>query len=257
MPRIVREEMIKTDLSVLLVIFAQAVMATTPAPPSMDEILAMTKLSIKSGIAGAIAIVAGLLICFSGKRFFKAFLSIVGFAAGMLAGFTGMAYILPYTSFSDPNLVTWIVAVILGLIGATICLYAWKIGVYVGAGLGGYALMAYILSLGVGRKIESEIGRHAAIAIGVGAGVIAAIFLEDLAIIAASAITGAVSVAIGVDCYLNLGLRTLLYEMAIHRSFIVTVDGPIYYMLAGTCALAVLGAVVQLLAPSKGFGRGD
>jgi hypothetical protein len=218
--------------------------------------LEATQLNLTTGVIGGIAVVVGLLMCFSGKRFFKVFLSLVGFIAGVVGGLLAMAFVTPLMNFSNPDMVTWIVAGILGVVGALVCLYAWKIGVYLGAGLGGYSIMTYILSLKAGGVIENELGRHGAIAVGVGLAVIAAIFLEDIAIVIASAISGSLISMVGLDCYFNTGFRVQVWDIAIKQTTkMPDLSGHMYYMFAGTLALAVLGVVVQLLSPSKGFGR--
>ena len=249
-----------TLLSLLLMMANYAMGHNLPKPPSgLQDILDMTKLSLTSGLLGSILIYAGLLMCFVGKRFFKLFLSVVGMAGGSIIGFIIMAHVRDW-GVAIPNevTITYVVAGIMGLVVAAVCLYVWKIGVYVGAGLGGYALITYILSLQVGGIIENQIGRQGALVIGVALGLLAAMFLEDLAISIASSFAGALSTMYGLDCFLNTGFRAQIYDQAIKRTFIIpTMTGEMYMMFAGTLGLAVLGVVVQLLSSSsKGYGRG-
>lgn len=244
-------------VSVLLAASASAASVDLPPPPtSLDQVLELGQLTVTTGILGGILILVGLLLCFAGKRFFKLFLSLVGLAAGSVAGFIGMAFLNGLVTIPNALVVTYVVAGITGLVVAAACLYMWKIGVYVGAGLGGYSVVIYILSLKVGGLIENQIGRQAVLLIGVGLGVVAAMFLEDIAIAAASSMTGSLVAMYGVDYYANQGFRQQIYDQAVSRTVsLPTINTPLYFMFAGTIALAVCGMVVQLLNPSKGYGR--
>lgn len=244
-------------ISALLAASAKAAQLDLPAPPtSLEEILELGKLTVTTGILGGALILAGLLLCFAGKRFFKLFLSLVGLSAGAVAGFIGMAFLNGLVTIPNALTVTYIVACITGLVVAAACLYMWKLGVYVGAGLGGYSAVIYILSLKVGGLIENQIGRQAALLIGVGLGVIGAMFLEDIAIAVASSMIGSLTAIYGVDCYANQGFRQQLRDQAMSRKITLpTINTPLYFMFAATIALAVCGIVVQLLHPSKGYGR--
>ena len=145
---------------------------------------------------------------------------------------------------------------VMGVVGAALSLYMWKIGVYLGAGLGGFALTTFLLSTIPGGVIENYMSRQTIIVIGTGLAVVAAIFLEDLAIVAATSISGALSTTVGVDMFVGTGFYVQIRDMITHRtSTLEHFNTSMYYMFAGTIGLAVLGAVCQLLAPSKGFGR--
>lgn len=231
---------------------------TISMPQNVEQVYAMLHLGLKSGIIGGVLLVVGLLLCLSGKKFFKLFLSVVGFVAGATLGFIIMASAARNPLFTIPNqeIVTYVVAGILGVILAAVCLYLWKIGVYIGAGLGGFSLATFILSLKLGEYIEPQIGRQAILAIGAGLGVVAAILFEDMAIAVASSLAGSLMAMCGLDCYLQTGFWAQVYDQAIAKTFILPdPTSKMYYMFAGTICLAVLGIVVQLLAPSKGFGR--
>ncbi|PJF19316.1 50S ribosomal protein L27 [Paramicrosporidium saccamoebae] len=230
-----------------------------PPPPEIDTLVETAKLTLANGIASGIAIAMGILMCFSGKRFFKLFLGSVGFLAGGLLGLMGAEFVKPHVAAENLTMITWIAIVLLGVVVAALSMWMWKVGVYIGAGLGGYSLMTYILSLRAGGIIQNAIGRSAALVVGAGLAVVAAVFLEDIAIIAASAITGALLVVLGADFYLKIGFKEHLYNIAVGDRFALnkTYDPLMYWLLSGTAALAVLGAVVQLLVPSKGYGRGE
>lgn len=258
----IKSKMIQSLLLQLVLAFLLSflgVYAEIPAPPrGLNDILEMTRLTITSGLIGGVLIAVGLLLCFAGKRFFKVFLAIVGFATGAIIGFTAMGWIQDLMTIPNGDMVTYVVAGVLGLLLAAACMLMWKIGVYVGAGLGGYALMSYILGLRIGGLIENGIGRVAALLLGAGVGVITAMFLEDLAIAVASSMAGALGAVCGLDCFLNTGFRAQIYDQAIRRAFALPeAQSSMYFMYAGVAGLTILGIVVQLLvAPSKGFGRG-
>lgn len=227
-----------------------------PAPPTtVDEVTGLV-LNLETGVIGAILMAIGILLTFSGKRFFKVFLALVGFCVGALLACISISFFHTLFDFSHSSTVTYIIAIVCGLILAGVAVMMWKLGVYAAAGLGGYTLMVYILSLKVGGLIEGHISRDLALCLAVIAAVVAAMFLEDIIIAVASAAFGSVAAMSGLDCFLNTGFRAQIYDQAIGMSFkLPKLTGNIYYMFAGTGALAVCGVVVQLLNPSKGYGR--
>jgi hypothetical protein len=227
-------------------------------PPTLEEALSLAKINLTNGIIGGICIAVGLLLCFCGKRFFKLYLGLAGFIVGAVVAVNGLARFGGYLPAENTTTISWVIVIVLGLIAAGLSMWLWKIGVYASAGLGGYALMSFILSLKAGGVIENAMGRTGALVLGAGAAVIAAMFLEDIIIVIASSIIGSLTAIIGLDRFVQTGFTYQLFDtMMIMAVNIDQFHGPMYFMFAGTVALAVLGVVVQLLAPSKGFGRGD
>lgn len=222
----------------------------------MEQVYKLTQLSVESGFLGGIAIAVGLTLCFFGKRFFKPFLAMIGMACGAIVGFVGMSVASQLVEIPNLKMTTYLVAVVLGILASLIFMAGWRYGVYSAAGLGGYSLTVYLLSFKAGGLVENEFGRSTCLIVGVLAAEVAAYFLEDLVLVAASCITGSLMATVGADCYLNTGFGAHIYDQAIKRTFVLPeLTNSICKMMATTAGLAVLGAVVQLLAPSKGFGR--
>lgn len=230
-----------------------------PAPPSAGDLSSMWeryKGSLEDSTIAVLLITLGLFFCFMGKRVFKPFLVIAGFAAGVLLAVFGLSWFDYVIGPAHRNLISWIIIVVCGLLVAGACLYAWRIGVYAAAGLGGAALAVFVLSLKAGGVIENFMGRQATIIAFSALAIVAAIFLEDVAIVAATAISGALAATVGADFFLKTGFAVQVWDMIYHRTFTLShFDNSMYYMFVATLILAVLGAVAQLLLPTKGFGR--
>ena len=228
-----------------------------PAPPSADDLSSMWakyKVSLEDSTIAVLLLALGIFFCFMGKRVFKPFLVIAGFAAGVVLALFGLSWF--GDMITPDHLIRWIIVGVCGLLVAGACLYAWRIGVYAAAGLGGAALAVFVLSLKAGGVIENFMGRQATIIAFSALAILAAIFLEDVAIVAATAISGALATTVGADFFIKTGFATQVWDMISHRTFTLHhFDNSMYYMFVATLILAVLGAVSQLLLPTKGFGR--
>lgn len=247
--------MITTSFALLtLSLASQALGASGGSPPTARQAYDWANLSWQSGVAAIFIICIGLFLCFMGKRMFKPFLGLVGFVAGFLWAATIMGMVKDHVDFTD--WVPWIIACIVGLIAGAICMYMWKVGVLVGAGLGGFVLSNYLMSLKVGGLIANQYGRNALVFGAVASCVLLAWFFESIVIVVTSAITGAVLAIFGLDVYVKSGFAQQLYEQVTSKTFTLQAfHGPIMWMFASAAALAVVGALFQLLSPSTGFGR--
>ncbi|HYM51895.1 MAG TPA: DUF4203 domain-containing protein [Candidatus Dormibacteraeota bacterium] len=98
-------------------------------------------------VIGFVAIVIGLLACFAGYRIFRIVLPILGFLVGF-----GVGAQLATVLFNEPYLasaLSWVIAIVVGLLAATIAFVWWYVSVALAiAGLG-YAI-GYGAAVGLG-----------------------------------------------------------------------------------------------------------
>ena len=117
-------------------------------------------------VIGLLAIAIGLLACFAGYRVFRIVLPILGFLVGL-----GIGAQLAEALFNEPylgSLLSWVIAIVVGLIAATIAFVWWYVSVAIAiAGLG-YAI-------GYGAAAGLGVGSTGAMVIGVALGVLFAI----------------------------------------------------------------------------------
>lgn len=231
-------------------------------PKTKEEILQVAKLSWSTGLLGTVLIAVGVLLCFFGRRFFKFFLAAAGFLSGGLLSFLILIKFEEWFTFASmqDHAYTIIVAVsvVIGLLGAVLCLFLWRVGVYALAGAGGFFLATWLMTLRGGSLIPHQIGRDVFIVLVAIACMIAAFFLETIVVVAASAIAGSNAIVIGLDCFINWGYKVLV--LACFASKRIIIDGLTWQMwvsVAAVVVFAVIGAVVQFLNPAKGYGRGD
>lgn len=258
--------MIATTLLSALLILSQTVLASSPIdklPQSREEVLKLGELSWDTGVLGTILIAVGIFLTFFGRKYFKAFLGAAGFFAAALLGLFILFFIheviYPFTSYAR-----WIIyggSVVMGALGAAAAVMLWKVGVFAAAGMGGFWLGTFLMSLKAGGLIENYIGRNIFITITTIAALVAVFFFESLILIVASAVTGAHALVIGVDCFVNWGFKLFLLSLVIQDRMLMfdSLGWEIYSMLAAVLGLAVIGTVVQLLFTNKEstFGRGD
>lgn len=208
-------------------------------------------------VFGVLFLAIGFLLTFSGKRFFKVFLGCSGFlafailAVTLLSLFESNIYV-----FESPKWIYISFAGISGLLGAALCVFLWEIGILACAGFGGYSLAIWIMSMKAGGAIESFIGRGAFVAAVTVIAIIFAWFFDNIAIIIASALAGALSIVVGFDCFVNWGLMAVILNIIVPGNFakLKHLDTYCYLEIAAVAVLAVLGLVIQFLNGSKGKG---
>lgn len=213
---------------------------------------------LSADIIAVVLIGLGLIMAFSGKRFFRLFLGCSGFMAGgvlmhQLVSWADTAITIPY-----PFYVFVILCIIGGLLGAWLCYTMWEIGVLAAAGYGGYTLGVCIMALKEGSVIESYMTRSVFLAVCTVGAVVLAWFFDELAIIVASAVGGSMALVLGADIFLKWGLLYVVLAAINPTRFApMPLNGHVYIELAAVLALAVCGMVVQFLGQKRGLGKGD
>jgi hypothetical protein len=187
-------------------------------------------------VTGLVAIVIGLLACFAGYRVFRIVLPILGFLVGL-----GVGAQLASLLFNEPYLaspLSWVVAIVVGLVAATIAFVWWYVSVALAiAGLG-YAI-------GFGAVVGLGGGDTAAVVVGVALGVIFAVAAIVLRIptgivIVVSALWGASALLGGTLVLLG---RIEPDQLRNGTVDVVIADSPL--LLAIWVAVGVVGIVVQ------------
>jgi Domain of unknown function (DUF4203) len=187
-------------------------------------------------VVGIVAVAIGILACFAGYRIFRIVLPILGFIVGLgvgaqlAAAFLGAPYLDSVTS--------WVVAILVGLVFATIAFFWWYISVALTiAGLG-YAI-GYGGAIGAGTDASTATiaGIVVAVVFALAAIVLripAAIVIVMSAFWGASAIVGGALVLLGrIDV---ADLRNGSVDVVIGESVV---------LLGGWLVLAIIGIAVQ------------
>lgn len=133
--------------------------------------------------AALILLLGGLLACFAGYRVFRVVLGIYGFILGALVASSAMG--------TDHTLWMVLAAIVGGLVGALILIFAYFVGVaLIGAGIG--AFVANVIWAAFGR----EPGIFVVILLAI-AGALGALALQRYVIVAATAFGGAWTAIVG------------------------------------------------------------
>jgi hypothetical protein len=104
---------------------------------------------MNDAVIGLIAILVGLLACLAGYAVFRVVLPILGFFVGL-----GLGAQLASSLFGEPylgSLLSWAIAIVVGLVIATIAFVWWYVSVAVTIGGLGYAI-GYGIAAGLGAE---------------------------------------------------------------------------------------------------------
>jgi Domain of unknown function (DUF4203) len=191
---------------------------------------------VAASVVGIVAIAIGILACFAGYRVFRIVLPILGFIVGL-----GFGAQLAATFFGAPYLdsvTSWVVAILVGLVFATIAFFWWYISVALTiAGLG-YAI-GYGGAIGAGADASTAniAGLVVAVVLALAAIVLripAAIVIVMSAFWGASAIVGGALVLLG-----------RIEVVDLRNGSVDVVIGESVLLLAAWLVLAVIGIAVQ------------
>jgi hypothetical protein len=198
---------------------------------------------MNDAVIGLIAIVIGLVACLAGYAVFRIVLPILGFFVGL-----GLGAQLAASLFSEPYLgsvLSWAVAIVVGLVVATIAFVWWYVSVALTIGGLGYAI-GYGAAAGLGADATGVVI----------AGVVVAVLFALVAlllrvpifiVIVVTAFWGASALIGGVLILLNRiepgELRNGSVDVVIHTSTL---------WLAVWLGLGILGVIVQWFTTPRG-----
>jgi hypothetical protein len=202
-----------------------------------------------AGIAAAVSVLAGVLICYWGYRIFRVMLGIAGFIAGMW-----LFYLVGVHFTGHAGVLTIVLMIFGGLIGASLSVAFYFIGVFLIGALGGWH---------VGLLIAGATGTVFLLVIPIVLAVIGgilAIFFQRLIVTVSTAFIGAWAVVAGGFYLLGSGMPPV--ELFSRPSqMIATLRGmnPLFVLV--WLVLAVTGIVYQYRFPGRrvrgGAGRDE
>ncbi|KAG0303182.1 hypothetical protein BGZ98_006918 [Dissophora globulifera] len=174
-------------------------------------------LTVQGGIAGAILIVLGLVLCFFGARFFRITMFLIGFYF-----FANIAYVGMANGGVTSSTLLLIISIVVGILGGL------------------------LLSGGV---ITSHAGRGILLGVLAVVGFIVGFIREHETVIVGTALVGAYSVVAGIDFYAHTGFIQQTDSFINSKNSIDNrvgnLSGPEYGVMAAFIVLAILGMVVQ------------
>jgi hypothetical protein len=233
----------------LLICLGAVKLCLATAPPGYPTIL----LDTANPVVQAAFIVAGLIglfLVFNGRRFFKPFLAIVGFAAG----FTLAVIILLWLDIKSPHPIDkykMFIPFIAGITLAGLCLWFYKMALFSGAAAGGFYLGLVLLSLKDGALIPNGWGRIAFLSVTIAICVVLAHFFEFFITTVASALIGSFAATAAVDVFMKTGFLETALESIQVREIKIKQDTEAYGVIALFLGLAASGIVTQFINKKK------
>ncbi|KAF9089335.1 hypothetical protein BGX23_006755 [Mortierella sp. AD031] len=222
-------------LSTLLNVMTQAAPIRDPARDGPYN------LSVQAGIAGAILIVLGLILCFLGVRFFRICMFLIGFYFFGNISYIGMA--------NGGVTSQTLISVVVGIFGGLLLVCCSRLGVAVLGAMALYSLGLWILSWKAGGVIKSSTGRGILLAVLAVVGFIVGFIREKETVIIGSAFLGAYSFVAGVDFFAQTGFISEADSFINSKNNldnrVGNLSGAEYALLATFIVMAILGMVVQ------------
>ncbi|KAG0336543.1 hypothetical protein BG004_008004 [Podila humilis] len=207
-------------------------------------------ITVQAGIAGAILIVAGLLLCFFGYRLFHVTMFLIGFYF-----FGNVSYIGMSNGGVTNSTLLLVISIVVGILGGLLLVCCSRLGVAVLGALALYSLGLWILGWKSGGLIPSSTGRAIFLGVLAAVGFIFGFIRERETVIIGSALVGAYSTVIGIDMYAHTGFVNQADSFINSKNNIDNrvddLDWKQYALLAAFIVLTLLGAFIQF----RSWGR--
>ncbi|KAK3828920.1 MAG: hypothetical protein J3Q66DRAFT_323892 [Benniella sp.] len=202
-------------------------------------------ISVEGGIAGALLIIFGFILCFFGIRFCRLTMFLIGFYFCANLTYVGMAN-------GGVTSAAWLLAVsiVAGVIGGVVLVIFSRLGVAVLGAMALYSLGLWILGWKSGGVISSNTGRAILLGALAVVGFILGFIREHDTVIVGSAILGAYSFIAGVDFYAHTGFVDQTNSFINSKSNIDNRTGTTsvsqYALLGVFIFLVLVGIIVQI-----------
>ncbi|KAG0334999.1 hypothetical protein BG000_007868 [Podila horticola] len=203
-------------------------------------------ITIQAGIAGAILIIAGFLLCFFGYRLFHVTMFLIGFYF-----FGNISYIGMANGGVTSETLLLVISIVVGILGGLLLICCSRLGVAVLGALALYSLGLWILGWQSGGVITSHAGRGILLGILAVVGFFIGLCRERETVIVGSALVGAYSFVVGVDMFAHTGFVNQADSFINSKNNIdnrVALDGKQYALLATFIVMALLGMAIQFRA---------
>lgn len=133
--------------------------------------------------ARPVALIAGALLIVAGRRLFWLFVGVAGFFAAWTLSYQ-------YLHLREPG-AQLMAAVVAGLIGVALAIFAQKVAIALGGFLAGVYLVAALLGVSPGAAVSLTLGQDLALLAGGLVAAILAVWLFDVALVVLSSLVGA------------------------------------------------------------------
>ncbi|KAJ3040284.1 hypothetical protein HK097_002597, partial [Rhizophlyctis rosea] len=219
-------------------------------PEPVERLLG--KLTIASGITGALFIATGFIFCFLGRKLFKPTLFLAGFYMGGIAAYLILNKIQTHMDFGDKKDVVYVICVlVVGAIVGGLCLCFLKLALLALGALLGLVFAQLILMCGIGSLIDGTT-RTVIVVIFMILTAILVVCTERTTITLGTSFIGATVAIIGIDVFAHTGL-TAVITMLLQYTLppVSSIPPKAWGLLAAGIVLAIIGAIVQFKSPLR------
>ncbi|OLY84839.1 hypothetical protein AYI68_g994 [Smittium mucronatum] len=213
---------------------------------SNDIIFSKGTVDASGIVAGIILIVFGFIFTFFGRKLVKVLIFLAGVCfVGIFVLYAEYKIRAPQDGESTRTLIYFIVALAIGCIGGFVCLFLYKVGIFLVGALGGFALANFILTFSSSGIFSQTYARIIFIVVLAAIGGVITLFIERPAIIIGSSAYGSYISFVGIDCFARTGFKESILLVVYGSQSIKGRPAGVYGMLAGTVVLAIMGMLVQ------------
>ena len=198
-------------------------------------------------IPAILCISCGLFFLFFGYKLLKPTLFLVGFYIFTILGYAILVKAEPSAGYVHRDSVLLFGSLAIGLIGAFLSLFIFRLGLFILGALAGLTLALFILSFNTNGLISSPLGKDLFMAAMALLGGIVIHFFEKPLIILCTSLSGSYSFFFGLDLFTKIGFAdatATFLGKSLDESWFET-NWKLVIMLVSYLILAFLGAFVQ------------
>ncbi|KAF9976711.1 hypothetical protein BGZ73_008018 [Actinomortierella ambigua] len=201
-------------------------------------------LSVQAGIAGALLIVAGILLCFFGYRLFHVTMFLIGWYL-----FANLSYIGMANGGVTSQTLLLVISIAVGIVGGLLLVCCSRLGVAILGALALYSFGLWLLSWKNGGLLTTSTARGILLGALAVVGFLLGCCREKEVVIIGSAILGAFSITIGIDLFAQTGYtreaESFINGRNTFESHFENKSAGEYALLGGFLLLTILGIIVQ------------
>lgn len=210
------------------------------------------RVTAASSITGAVAIILGLILCFLGTRLVVLFSAVVGFISGAILGVVALTV---FKHEADPkDWVTILVVAMVAIAMTVLCIYLWRVAVYLAAALAGLCVSFLLYPF-----VQSYLRDVPVWAVQVTLALIFVVFtylFEDFVLVCITSFVGASIAVYGADLYAGRGFSKAIndaiqtQQSSVFTKTVLSVDAQHakapFVMLIAVAVMTLLGIVFQM-----------
>lgn len=253
----------------LIMIETASCSSTNVPPPQATEVTEVSKiaatspptaspysskihiLSVPNGLLAAVLIINGISFCFFGVRYVQSSLFLTGFYSTAIISFITILQITLMYGIPARESNDWIYTVLIpafSILGGLLTLYFVRLACILIGSLFMYLIVILLLFIGLGNLLPMS-GLIVCYIVSISTGAILSYFQEWFCVVGGSALTGSMSVFLGIDVFVGSGFIETVVQVMLQGKTGPSVSGLVWGFLSLVIIFAIFGSVTQNVLP--------